>query len=397
MRKRRASGSISNSSSSPDPDDAPDDDDNNNRGGERGSRGERNVRSSGAAAASSSNSVRSPPSSTSSLLPPLSTASTPTEDSTTNTSTTTTSSSLMAPAPPPLPSSSSSSSSSRRSPFNLNKKLKKSASPPRKGKARGKGGPKLPPSEQVGVGDYDDDDDAAEAGDHVTKKAPSAAKCEPKLECPICYDTINHDRKIMCSNNHTFCTSCMRKIIRDVAGRDASSIPHVKGCNGDPLTCKCTGFGFDCPVCRTSCVMEPQHVRAVIKGYWQNRPERLPAMQTRRKKDRRKEWEGQLTAKGYTKTCVSCSRIYGTKTPSVDDDGNLLGLCCSNGHSLCIPCSRELGDVTKCTSATCKGTKCKTFGMGYSCPECEARHIIGRTHMAVLLRGGWPGKPAYVD
>lgn len=216
-------------------------------------------------------------------------------------------------------------------------------------------------------------------------------------QCPICYDTINHDRKIMCSNNHTFCTSCMRKIIRDVAGRNASSIPHVKGCLGDPLTCKCTGFGFDCPVCRTSCVMEPQHVRAVIKGYWQDRPERLPAMQTRRKKDRRKEWEGQLTAKGYTKTCVSCSRIYGTKTPSVDDDGNLLGLCCSNGHSLCIPCSRELGDVTKCTSATCKGTKCKTFGMGYSCPECEARHIIGRTHMAVLLRGGWPGKPAYVD
>jgi hypothetical protein len=74
--------------------------------------------------------------------------------------------------------------------------------------------------------------------------------------------------------------------------------------------------------------MEPQHVRAVIKGYWQHPPSRLPAVQTRTNSKAKKEWEGKLTAKGYTKTCVSCNLTYSTQTPSVDGEGNLLGLCC---------------------------------------------------------------------
>ncbi|GMH48349.1 hypothetical protein TrLO_g4521 [Triparma laevis f. longispina] len=202
-------------------------------------------------------------------------------------------------------------------------------------------------------------------------------------ECPICYDPITSSNQIKCSNSHKICIPCMRQIVLDSVPSSSQSIPHVSSCSGKIEDCCCTGFGFRCPVCREDCVMGPGHVKACVKGTWDVK-DSLPPIEVKPKSLP----SPKLTNKGYTTTCVSCHKSN-TLTTSVTSTGDLIGLCCSNGHTLCVACSRSLGDVTKCNSVKCKGVKCKQFGMGYECPECKVKHVIGRRHMGVLLRGGW--------
>mmetsp|Transcript_8837 Transcript_8837/g.16041 ORF Transcript_8837/g.16041 Transcript_8837/m.16041 type:complete len:314 (+) Transcript_8837:277-1218(+) len=226
------------------------------------------------------------------------------------------------------------------------------------------------------------------APNNSTNTPPSTSLEEEEIsECPVCFEAVTKDTQILCSNTHKMCVSCMRMLVKDNVPANSATIPHVGSCDGKIEACRCTGFGFRCPVCREECVMEPQHVRATIKGSWSNSKTStpLPPLNPPPKSSLHPR---RYTDKGYTTDCVSC-RSAGVLTPSVNAKGDLLGLCCSSGHTLCVPCSRKLGDATKCNSVKCKGIKCKQFGMGYECPECNVKHIIGRRHMHVLLRGGW--------
>jgi len=197
-----------------------------------------------------------------------------------------------------------------------------------------------------------------------------------------------------------------------------------KGQCKSPKECGCTGFTYQCPMCRATNQLAVGHVNAVVKGGWKYADEeekksvtppssdlKLPTLgnskQDMASVDGEKAKRSSLsffpsrkadkdtmlssveyTTKGYTTTCVNC-RQSNTITSSVNDGGKLSALACSEGHTLCMDCSRKLVKIR----GSCKNDKCKScsqkINASFKCPECKTGYTLDRRHVMVIMRGGW--------
>ncbi|GMI43287.1 hypothetical protein TrCOL_g6037 [Triparma columacea] len=217
--------------------------------------------------------------------------------------------------------------------------------------------------------------------------------------CPICFEANLEDNDITCCNGHKVCVTCIRHLVVD------------KGACKNPETCRCTGFTYPCPLCRASNLLLSSHINAVVKGGWKvsdgdgpkevaSPGSKLPPLgpgsqHAQGKINRGKEEKNGaslpavvLTKKGYTTTCCAC-RNKNVITQSVTKDGKLLALSCSEGHTLCVDCSRELVGVRGgCTNKDCKNCS-KVINASFTCPECKIAYTLDRRHMMVIIKGKW--------
>lgn len=65
--------------------------------------------------------------------------------------------------------------------------------------------------------------------------------------------------------------------------------------------------------------------------------------------------------------------------PEVLARGRALGLTCSNGHDICLPCARRLVWESKLSPTLMK----------YDCPMCRTGCVIGVQHALALIKGTW--------
>jgi len=239
--------------------------------------------------------------------------------------------------------------------------------------------------------------------------------------CPVCYLELD-DNEITCHNGHNVCSNCIRELVQD------------KGACKQPSTCGCTGFVYQCPLCRCSNLLRASHINAIVKGGWgvweggknnlkdgspKSSESSLPplgpgkqpaqidgekaiksslsfgfsAFRLKRKSEPKKDTIPKvvLTDKGYTTTCCAC-RKKGIHTPSVSATGKLLALSCSEGHTLCVECSRDLVKTKGgCRNPDCKSCS-KVINASFKCPECETGYSLERRHMMVIMRGRWDSR-----
>ena len=89
----------------------------------------------------------------------------------------------------------------------------------------------------------------------------------------------------------------------------------------------------------------------------------------RRMKEAAKTPEGRL--------CPVC-----LNEDALDSEGNLLGICCENGHGICVPCAKTLVALCPCRKPAC--------GFRYTCPVgCGSTPKLGDEHLLVLIKGKW--------
>ena len=203
----------------------------------------------------------------------------------------------------------------------------------------------------------------------VQGEAASAA-----VECPICFEDIDTTAasSLTCSNSHKICLPCSRFLVRD------------NGPCRNPTSCGCTGFWYKCPVCRVACDMSPSHVSLAIKGMAGDHH------QERFRDEKVESSSLRFNNAGITEICVGC-KSRGFRCKTIGNDGQMVALSCSDGHALCVDCSRKLVVVKgKCLSASCKGVSCKSaIHASYQCPECKKGALLNRHHFMVIIRGGW--------
>jgi len=203
---------------------------------------------------------------------------------------------------------------------------------------------------------------------------PSHAHLPSTHECPICFETSPLSATISCQNNnssnvHRFCITCIRNVLKN--GTECR----------DPSICDCTGFEFACPICRLDNDLLPLAIKAITKGDFD------AAAIPPRSGPKHCTAATNYTNNGHTKTCVNCP----TATPAVTESDSPLGLCCSEGHSLCVSCARDLVTFkAKCRDEECEGVGCKkNIRAEYTCPECEKGAVLNRRHIMVVMEGHW--------
>lgn len=263
--------------------------------------------------------------------------------------------------------------------------------------------------------------------------------------CAICLDDlVDHPRfnkkefstlsSLTCtkSSAHRFHVECLRPVIRDSGG-----------CNR--ATCGCFGYYWPCPLCRNNNVPNLAQMKALLKNPipltavidsaddesiepLEASHQQLPATSsTSTKKKKRffknffsKTCRGRsnntisavsttatarippvpksnnptkfiYTTRGLTTSCVSCANDDGKITPAVTADFRLVALSCSEGHAMCMKCSRKIIQVRdKCMSADCPGVACKkNIKSDFNCVECKKVAVLARKHVLTVIRGGW--------
>jgi hypothetical protein len=216
-----------------------------------------------------------------------------------------------------------------------------------------------------------------------TDTSKTASEINYDADCPVCFETMQPNDFIRCSREHKVCINCVSNLIVDV---------------GDCLskTCTCTGFLYKCPCCRAEGNLRVNHIKALFKGSWPERPinsldeeeacfqKRLCA--TKEGSSKRPKLEQSYTSNGFTRVCVNCLASPSCEVVDPAQGEILAALSCSHGHALCMPCSRALVRV-------CPKTATSSFKASYSCPEpsCKKTAVLNRKHILVVARGRWIG------
>ncbi len=217
------------------------------------------------------------------------------------------------------------------------------------------------------------------SADHVESEHSGRLNAE---SCPVCFESLDEYEIITCGNGHDVCVDCARQMVQD-----SSLTTNSSGT---------TGFSCACPICRIDCILGMHHLRLMVKGTSRLRETlklrtgksgKVPTISTSNL---------IVNFRGFTTTCVNC-RKYGIDTCSVNTNENIVGLCCADGHSLCVECSRDLvrccdyNDFKAGKCSVCCGHMCGSGKptMAYICPECDEGAMLNRRHIMVVVRGYW--------
>ena len=87
-------------------------------------------------------------------------------------------------------------------------------------------------------------------------------------ECPVCMDARAFGEDggldgIGCARRHGVCVKCARKLAY-FAGKCKCV---------DKSACCCSGFVYNCPICRGQVELQTRHVLVMLKGSWQRAAE----------------------------------------------------------------------------------------------------------------------------